>query len=90
VALGNAVELITIGDGTGFAAATVNTKGVVADCWGEPLSLTVTFKGKEPLAAGVPEMMPVVAERVSPDGKLPELMLQVRAGVPPVAATLWL
>jgi hypothetical protein len=90
VALDEAAELITIGDGVAFAAATVNTSGMAADCCGEPLSLTVTFKGKEPLAVGVPEMMPVDAERVSPDGKLPEVMLQVRAGVPPVATMLWL
>jgi hypothetical protein len=74
----------------GSVAAIVNAKATAAVCCGEPLSLTLTLKANVPLAAGVPEMTPVEEERVSPDGKLPEAMLQVRAGVPPVAATLWL
>jgi hypothetical protein len=90
VAFDKGAGLIAIGDGVGFAAATVNTSGMAADCCGEPLSRTVMVKGKEPLAVGVPEMVPVEAERVSPDGKPPEVMLQVRAGVPPIATTLWL
>jgi hypothetical protein len=88
VAFDKGAELIRMVEG--FAAATVNTSGMVADCCGEPPSRTVTVKGKEPLAVGVPEMVPVEAERVSPDGKLPAVMLQVRADVPPVATTLWL
>jgi hypothetical protein len=54
-------------------------------CAGEPLSVTVAVKLYVPLVEGVPEMMPVVAARVSPAGRLPEVIDQVYAGVPPVA-----
>src|SRR6266567_1202191 len=52
--------------GAGAAAAT--TMEVAADfvCTGVPLSLTVAVKLEVPLVVGVPEMIPVVAARVSP------------------------
>jgi hypothetical protein len=50
----------------------------------------VTLKENVPLAVGVPERAPVEGTRVRPAGRLPEVMLQVSAGVPPVATTLWL
>jgi hypothetical protein len=59
---------------------------------GLPLSLTATVKLNVPLAVGVPEMIPVVAARVSPAGRALPLLLgtdQVYAGVPPVA-DIWL
>ena len=57
--------------GAGCERAAATTIEVVADCvcMGEPLSLTVAVKLKVPLVVGVPEMMPVVAARVSPAGK---------------------
>lgn len=50
-----------------------------ADCvWtGLPLSLTVAVKVLTPVEAGVPEMVPVVAARVKPAGRLPEVIDQV-------------
>jgi hypothetical protein len=49
---------------------------VVADCvWiGLPLSLTVAVKLDAPFAVGVPEITPVVAARVKPAGKLPDVI----------------
>jgi hypothetical protein len=38
-----------------------------------PLSVTVAVKLNVPLAEGVPEMIPVVAARVSPAGRLPAI-----------------
>jgi hypothetical protein len=38
------------------------------------LSLTVAVKLYVPPVVGVPEMMPVVAARVSPAGRLPEVI----------------
>jgi len=68
---------VTPGPGGGAAAAM--TIEVAADfVWtGLPLSLTVTVKFEVPLVEGVPEMIPVVAARVSPAGRLPEVIDQV-------------
>jgi hypothetical protein len=44
---------------------------------GLPLSLTVAVKFEVPDAVGVPEIVPLVAARVSPAGRLPELIDQV-------------
>lgn len=52
---------------------------------GVPLSLTVAVKLDVPLAVGVPEMIPVVASRLRPAGRLPAVIDQMYAGVPPVA-----
>jgi hypothetical protein len=41
------------------------------------LSLTVAVKLDVPLVEGVPEMIPVVAARVSPAGRLPAVIDQV-------------
>ena len=43
-------------------------------CVGLPLSLTVTVKLDVPVAVGVPEITPVAAARVTPAGRLPELI----------------
>jgi hypothetical protein len=68
---------VVAGPGGGAAAAT--TIEVATDLvWtGEPLSLTVAVKLEVPLVVGVPEMMPVVAAKVSPAGRLPEVIDQV-------------
>ena len=60
-------------------AAAATTMEVAADLvWtGEPLSLTVAVKLDVPLVVGVPEMIPVVAAKVSPAGRLPEVIDQV-------------
>jgi hypothetical protein len=44
---------------------------------GVPLSLTVAVKVYVPLVVGVTEMMPVVAARVSPTGRLPAVIDQL-------------
>lgn len=41
--------------------------------------------GKLPLAVGVPEIIPVLAARLRPAGRLPELIDQERGDVPPAA-----
>jgi hypothetical protein len=38
-----------------------------------------------PVAVGVPEIIPVVAARLNPAGRVPAVIDQVYAGVPPVA-----
>ena len=60
---------------------------VAADlAWvGSPLSVTVAVKLEVPTAVGIPEMVPVVAARFRPAGRLPELIDHVYDGVPPVA-----
>jgi hypothetical protein len=40
-------------------------------------SLTVTVTGKLPFSVGVPEMRPVLAARLSPAGRLPEVIDQL-------------
>ncbi|XWK67921.1 hypothetical protein RBB80_31805 [Tunturiibacter gelidiferens] len=60
----------------GVPAAMVSERVAVAVCWVELESLTATVTEKLPLAVGVPEIMPVLAERLSPAGRLPETMDQ--------------
>jgi hypothetical protein len=67
------------------AAATVKDTLAVAVCCAELESLTITVIGKLPLVVGVPEMMPVLAARLSPLGRLPEVIDQTKGAVPPVA-----
>jgi hypothetical protein len=52
---------------------------VVTDfvCAGLPESVTVAVKLDVPVAVGVPEITPVVADRVRPAGRLPEVTDQV-------------
>ncbi|XWK67920.1 hypothetical protein RBB80_31800 [Tunturiibacter gelidiferens] len=52
--------------------ATASERVAVAVCWVELESLTATVMEKLPLAVGVPEIMPVLAEMVRPAGRLPE------------------
>jgi len=46
-------------------------------CAGVAASATAMVKLKVPLAVGVPETMPVLAPRLRPDGRLPEVIDQV-------------
>ena len=71
---GTEVELIA----SGVPAATRESVTVAVAVWaGEPASWTVTPKEKLPLTVGVPEIRPVVAERVSPVGRAPVVMDQL-------------
>jgi hypothetical protein len=45
-------------------------------------------KLNEPEVVGVPEIVPVVADSVSPAGSAPELRLQLYGAVPPVAVSV--
>jgi hypothetical protein len=48
---------------------------VIDRVWaGLPLSLTLAVKVEVPLALGVPEITPVVAARVNPAGRLPDVI----------------
>jgi hypothetical protein len=55
---------------------TFNDSCVLAVCWGDPLSATVTVKVDVPLDVGVPEMTPAL-ESVRPAGRLPDETLHV-------------
>jgi hypothetical protein len=55
-------------------------------CAGFPASVTVAVKLDVPLAVGVPEIRPVLEDRLSPAGRLPDVTDQVYGVVPPVAA----
>ncbi len=58
----------------GAAAETVIEAEADLVCAGLLLSVTVAVKLEVPVAVGVPEMVPLVAARVSPGGRLPEVM----------------
>ena len=58
----------------------------VAVVAGEPESVTRIVKVKVPGAVGVPEIVPLVADNVSPAGSAPELIPQLYGGVPSLAA----
>ena len=73
----------------GVAAAMLRENVRVAVCCVELESLTTTAIEKLPLTVGVPERLPVVAERLSPAGRLPEPVDQVYGAVPPVAASVF-
>jgi len=68
------------------AAMTMKDTLAVAVCCAELESLTITVIGKLPLVVGVPEIKPVLAARLSPAGRLPEVIDQTKGAVPPVAA----
>jgi len=59
--------------------AGATTSEIVADvlCAGLAESATLAVRLNAPLSVGVPEMIPVLAERSSPAGSLPPAMLQV-------------
>ena len=66
-------------------AATAIKRAAVLLCAGLPESATVTVKRATPLAAGVPEITPVLAFSPRPDGKLPALIDHLYGVVPPLA-----
>jgi hypothetical protein len=68
------------------ADATVMLKAFVADIAFE--SVTRTVKLLVPVAVGVPEITPVLAASVNPEGRTPEASDQPYGGVPPVAASV--
>lgn len=59
----------------GAAIAIVSAEDLVA--LGLAESVRVRLKEKFPLAAGVPEMMPVAEDIDSPEGRVPDVMLQL-------------
>jgi len=68
------------------AVAIVRVNDCEAVCAvGEVESVTFAENVNEPDVVGVPEIVPVAADRVSPAGSAPELMLQLYGVVPPVA-----
>jgi len=62
---------------------TIMERLAVAVCTGLLESVTITVKVKVPWVEGFPEITPVVAFRVRPGGRAPELMENVRGAVPP-------
>jgi hypothetical protein len=64
----------------GPADSAAETAIEVATDWdwaGLPLSVTLAVKLEVPPAVGVPEITPVVAARVRPAGRLPDVIDQV-------------
>ncbi len=74
----------TIANG-GAATAIVTVDVLFSD--GVLASLSATLTEKFPLTVGIPEIIPVVGARDTPDGSLPAVMLHVYPGVPPVASS---
>lgn len=65
--------------------ATTNVIGTDVFWLGFPPSDTVATKFEVPLAVSVPEISPVVGFRLKPTGRLPDVIDQAYAGVPPLA-----
>ena len=57
---------------------------LVAVCCGVPESVACTVTLDMPAVVGVPVIAPVAAFKVRPTGKVPALIAQVTAGVPPL------
>jgi hypothetical protein len=74
------------GGGVETGGGTVKANCIAAVCAGEPASVTVIVKEKIPFEVGAPEITPVVADRLSPEGNCPPVTVQLYAGVPPLAA----
>jgi hypothetical protein len=71
------------------AAAIVRVNDFVAVCAvGTVESVTFAVKLNDPAVVGVPEIVPLAAASVRPDGKAPELMLQLYGVVPPLASII--
>lgn len=68
-----------------MGGATTSVKLVDCVCAGELESFTCTVNVEFPAAVGVPERTPAL-DRLSPGGSEPDVIDQVYAGVPPVAA----
>jgi hypothetical protein len=69
-----------------LSGATVRLSDCVALC--DAGSLTLTPKLNVPDTTGFPEITPLEASKVKPEGNDPELTLQVYGVLPPVAANV--
>jgi hypothetical protein len=90
VVSGNVVSMKTWGSAapggeTGGVTILMVSEAVVL-C--EAVSLTWTVKVLLAPVVGVPEISPVAGLSVNPAGNWPEVMLQVRAPVPPAASSV--
>jgi len=75
--------------GVGPERAMVSVRVVVAVCGGEPASVTLKVSGVlVAVTVGVPLICPA-ALSFNPLGSAPEVSVQVRGGVPPVAERVW-
>lgn len=71
VAAGSEAEIVNAG-----GAMTIERETDLL-CVGLPASVTVAVKVAVPVPVGVPEIRPVLPARVSPAGRLPEVIDQV-------------
>jgi hypothetical protein len=75
--------------GEGPEGAMVSVRVVVAVCGGEPASVTLKVSGTlVAVTVGVPPICPAEPS-FNPVGSAPEISVQVRGGVPPVAVSVW-
>jgi hypothetical protein len=65
--------------------ATVTVIAVDAARLGLLLSLTVAVNVEDPLAVGIPEIVPEAGSRLRPPGSLPAVIAHLYPGVPPLA-----
>jgi hypothetical protein len=72
MALGSVAEAID----SGAPAGAIESERLVVTVCMDTESFTVTAIGKLPLAVGVPEITPVLAARLRPEGRLPDVMDQ--------------
>jgi hypothetical protein len=75
------------GGGVETGGGTVKPNCIAAVCAGDPESVTVIVNEKTPFEVGVPEIIPVVEDRLSPEGNWPPVTVQLYGGVPPLAAS---
>jgi hypothetical protein len=73
------------GGGVETGGGTVKPNCIAVVCAGEPESVTVIVNEKTPFEVGAPEITPVVEDRLSPEGNCPPVIVQLYAGVPPLA-----
>jgi hypothetical protein len=74
------------GGGVEPGGRTAKPNCIAAVCDGEPESVTVIVNEKIPFEVGVPEITPVVEDKLSPEGSCPPVTVQLSVGVPPLAA----
>ena len=70
---------------TSAGGAITSETEIDALCVGFEESATVAVKLKVPLALGVPKIRPVLAARLRPAGRVPEVIDHVYGVIPPVA-----
>ena len=69
--------------GAGALTVIDSAAGVVAVCAGIAESMTCSVNWNTPAIVGVPLICPDAVLNVSPGGKLPEVLDQVKGGTPP-------